>query len=282
MTTVAIIGAGDLGGAIARALAARDRVSRLWLVDAAEAVAAGKALDIRQSGAIDRFHTRLDGVADITRAVGCDVCVLADRAGLSPAEWQGDDGLALLARLVPCLGAAPVVFAGAAQAELISAAARETGLPRERLIGSSPEALASSIAAIVAMEARCAPAEVCLTVLGMPPAGFVVPWAEASIAGLSLDAWLSPVQLARIEARTAHLWPPGPYALGAAAARVTEAILGASRRSFSVLTQLGGEFGVRHRAGAVPALLAPRGIARIRVPVLTTRERVRLETALGA
>jgi hypothetical protein len=55
-----------------------------------------------------------------------------------------------------------------------------------------------------------------------------------------------------------------------------------SRRAFSVLTVLGGEFGVRGRVGAMPAHLSPTGIANTRVPTLNTRERVRLETALGA
>jgi malate/lactate dehydrogenase len=161
-------------------------------------------------------------------------------------------------------------------------ASREVSIPRARLIGSAPEALASAITAIVAMEARCAPGEVRLTVLGTPPNGFVVPWSEASIGGYALDRVLSQVQLSRIEARAARLWPPGPYTLGTAAARVVEALAGSSRRSFSVLTVLGGEFGVRNRVGAVPAHLSARGIVHTRVPALSTRERVQLETALGA
>jgi hypothetical protein len=92
---------------------------------------------------------------------------------------------------------------------------------------------------------------------------------------------LSQVQLSRIESRVAHLWPPGSHALGLAAARVTGAILTASRRTFGVLTMLGGEFGARDRAGVLPALLSARGIAATRVPALNTRERVRLENALA-
>ena len=131
------------------------------------------------------------------------------------------------------------------------------------------------------MEAGCSPRDVMLTVLGTPPAGFVVPWTEASIGGYAMERLLSQVQLARIEARTAHLWPPGPYTLGAAAAGVTEGILCDSRRSFSVLTYLMGEFGVRNRVGALPALLGARGIVNTHVPALSTREHVRLQTALG-
>ena len=164
---------------------------------------------------------------------------------------------------------------------MIAASAREARVERHRLIGSAPEALAAAIAAIVAMEARCSPDEVSLAVLGTPPASFVVPWSDASIGGYALDRALSQVQLTRIEARVARLWPPGPTALGAAAARVAEAILDSSRRSYNVLTVLGGEFGVRDRVGTVPALLASRGIVHTRIPSLNTRERVQLDTALG-
>lgn len=282
MTTVAIIGAGDLGGAAAQALAARDRVGRVLLVDAAGQAAAGKALDIQQAGPVEGYHTRLEGTSDDSRVTGCQACIIADRFGAKSSEWQGDEALAMVTRLAASLGDAPMVFAGAAHAELIGHLSREARLPRERLIGSAPEALAAAVAAIVAMEARCSSTEVSLTVLGVPPAGFVVPWSEASIGGYALDRVLSQVQRTRVEARVARLWPPGPYVLGAAAARVTEAVLHSSRRSFSVLTPLGGEFGVRGRVGSLPALLSSRGIVHVRVPALTTRERVQLETALGA
>lgn len=280
-TTAAIIGAGELGGAIAHALARRESVSRVLLVDAAGQVAPGKALDIQQAGAIEGFHTQLAGTDDATRAAGCSVCIVADRAGREPVEWQGEEGLAHLSRLAPFIADAPVVFAGVRQAPLMVLLAREAGWPPPRLIGSAAEALASAVRAIVAMEARCSPAEVMLTVLGTPPSGFVVPWSEASIGGYALERVLTPVQLSRIEARTARLWPPSPYTLALAAATVTEALVRSARRAFSALTVLQGEFGVRGRVGAVPVLLSSTGIVHTRVPSLSTRERVLLETALG-
>jgi malate dehydrogenase len=282
MSTVCIIGAGEIGGAVAHALARSERVSRVLLVDGEGTIAAGKALDIQQAGAVDGFHVRLDGTTDLSGAAGCAVHVVADRAGRPAAEWQGDDGLQMIVRLMTYAGEAPIVFAGAAQADLLRAAAREAHVARARLMGSSPEALISAARAVVAMEARCSPSEVDLTVLGTPPAGFVVPWSEASIGGYALERVLSQVQLARLDARIARLWPPGPFALGLAAARVASALVFHSRRAFSVLTVLGGEFGVRGRVGALPVHLSPAGITDTRVPTLNTRERVRLETALGA
>jgi malate/lactate dehydrogenase len=173
------------------------------------------------------------------------------------------------------------VFAGASQSGLLAFAATEAGIDRRRLIGSAPEALVSSVVAITALEAGCSPREVMLTVLGAPPSSFVVPWSEGSIAGYPLQAMLSQVAQARVEGRLRHLWPPGPYVLGAAAARITSALVSSSRQSFSVLTQLRGEFAVRDRPGILPARLAAGGIVQTRVPELTTRERVQLQAALG-
>jgi malate/lactate dehydrogenase len=279
MTTVAIVGAGDLGAATAQALLRRDRVNRIILIDASREAASGKALDMQQAGAVSLSHTRLEGTEDISRVAGCHICVMADRFGAA-GEWRGEEGLAMLTRVASFASTAPIVFAGSTQADLVSRAVSELRVPSPRVLGSAPEALISAIAAIVAMEASCSPSQVLLTVLGVPGA-FVVPWSEASIGGYALDSVLSQVQRSRIEARAARLWPPGPYALGAAAARVVEASLSSSRQTFSVLTVLGGEFGVRNRTGALPAVLSPRGIVHKRTPELTPRERVQVETALG-
>jgi malate dehydrogenase len=300
MATVAIVGAGDIAASCAHALAARDRVRRILVIDSAANAAAGKALDIQQAGAIAGFHTRIEATSDESRATGCTAFVIADRFAAGSPEWQGEEGLALIKRIAASAPDAPIVCAGTKQGGVMQAASREGRVNAQRLIGSATEALASAVAAIVAMEARCSPGEVAVAVLGTPPGSapervegsrpgragrvegsFVVPWSEASIGGYALERVLSQVQLRDVEARVARLWPPGPYALGAAAARVIEAVLHASRRSYNVLTVLDGEFGVRNRLGTVPALLASRGIVHTRVPALNTRERVQVETALG-
>jgi malate dehydrogenase len=264
---------------VAQALAARDRTSRLILVDAAAEVAAGKALDIQQMGAVEGFHTRLDGTDDLSRVTGSAVCVVADRFGKTSSEWQDENGLAMVTRLVGYLGDAPIVFAGAHQAGLLLGTVRDAGIPRRRAIGSSPEAFRAAVTAIVALEARCSPSEVALTVLGTP-GRFLVPWSEASIGGYALESVLAQVQLTRIDARAAKLWPPGAYTLGMAAAAVTEAILEGSRATHSVLSVLNGEFDVKDRVGALPVLLAPHGVAHTRISSLSTRERVLLGSAL--
>lgn len=279
MSTVCILGAGELGGAVAHALARGGRVGRIILFDEAAAVAAGKALDIQQAGAVEHSATRLDGRREL-EGTQADVYIVADRVGQLPAEWAGADGAAQLSRLLPLEGRAPVVFAGVSQGPLMLAAARDLGMGRQRLIGSAPEAVRAAARSLVALEARCSPTEVNLAVLGVP-GGFVLPWGEASIGGHRLERTLGQVQLRRLEAQLDGLWPPGPFALGLAAARAAEAILLTSRHTFDVTAVLDGEWGVRGGIGIVPALLSGAGIADTRLPELDTRERVRLDTVLA-
>jgi L-lactate dehydrogenase len=275
------MGAGDIGGAASQALAASGVVKRVVIVDTAESAAAGKALDIQQSLAIAGVDTRLQGTSDLTRAAGCAVCVVADQFGREAREWSGAEGLQMLGTLRPILVRAPVVFAGAAQHGLLLEAAVHGGYAVHRLIGSSAEALAGAVRSMVAVEARCAPAEVSASILGAPPS-LTVAWSEASIAGHALERVLTPPQLARLDARARALWPPQALALGAAAATVAGAVIRSARRACSVLTVLDGEYGVRGVVGALPALLSTSGIVHRRAPALSPRERVQLETALGA
>jgi malate/lactate dehydrogenase len=188
----------------------------------------------------------------------------------------------MMVRLKGFLGDASIVFAGAQQSDLLRVVEREASFDRRRLVGSAPEALAAAARAIVALEGNCSPSEVALSVLGAPPSRFVIPWSEATIGGYAAQRVLTQVQLRRIEARVASLWPPGPFALGLAAARVAEALVTSARRAANVLTMLSGEFGIRNRVGILPCLLGPTGIVSIRTPTLDNRERVQLETALGS
>ena len=83
MATVAVVGAGDIGGACAQALAARDRIGHILVIDAAVNAAAGKALDIQQAGAICGFHTRLVATAE-RRSLGHP-----PKHPTAPASWRG-------------------------------------------------------------------------------------------------------------------------------------------------------------------------------------------------
>jgi malate dehydrogenase len=281
VSTVAIIGAGDIGGALARELAALDLVSRIVIVDDLANVAAGKALDVAQSGPVDGYHTALSGTNDVAAVVGAAAIVIADRATTPVAEWSDDAALTLLNRVAGLNQAAFIICAGARQASAIEKGVNEAGLPRLRVFGSAPEALRSAVIAITAAEAGAAPSDISLSVLGRPPQNVIVPWDEAAIGGRSATNVLTAAQLARLDARIARLWPPGPYALAAAAARIVRTALTRSPRVHAAQVAVTRDEGMAGRSAMMPVTLYPGGVSTLVPPALSIRDRVRFETALA-
>src|SRR5262245_28294111 len=110
MRDIAIVGAGDLGGVLAHTLARRQVAATIRLIDDNGRVAEGKALDISQAAPIEGFATTVCGATEISSAGGTDLVVIADRSG--GTEWQGDEGLVLLKRLVHLAPGAVILCAG--------------------------------------------------------------------------------------------------------------------------------------------------------------------------
>ena len=278
MRDIAIIGAGELGGATAHALARRDVATTIRLVDDRGRVAEGKALDIMQAAPIEGFATGVSGSTDLSTAGGAAVVVIADRSG--GAEWQGEDGLMLLRRVGQVAPRAVMVCAGASQSGLIDRGIRELGIDRRRLFGSAPEALASAARAMIALALDGSPRDVMITVLGLPPAHLVLPWDDASIAGFAVTNMLDEPARRRLTARIAALWPPGPFSLAAAVARAIDAVEGRTRAVVSCFVGPDDSGGRRTRTAALPARLGERGIETVVTPSISAVDRVALDNAM--
>lgn len=278
MYDVAIVGAGELGGALAHVLARRDVVGAIRLIDTLGTVAQGKALDIMQASPVDGFATRVTGATDLTYAAGATIVVLADRA--EGSEWQGDQGLLMLRQLSPLTRRAIVICAGALQRELVERGVRELGFRVDQLFGSAPEALAAAVRSLVALEVNGSARDVALTILGVPPAHTVIPWESVTVGGFSASEVLSEPSRRRIIARVAPLWPPGPYSLATVAAEAIAAITGQSQRTLSCFVAPDDAHGRRARAAALPVRLGETGVVSVALPVLDARAQVALDNAL--
>src|SRR5689334_4876841 len=120
MSTVAIVGAGPLGGALMDALARRSRVTEVRLIDPQGRVAEGKALDILQASPVEQFSTRVTSSGTLAAAAGADAIVLADL--LAGGEIAGESGLAVIREIARLDIKAPLLFAGGSQWELMGRA----------------------------------------------------------------------------------------------------------------------------------------------------------------
>jgi malate dehydrogenase len=278
MRVIAIIGAGELGGAAAYTLARQDAATAIRLIDDHGRVAEGKALDITQAAPIEGFTTEIAGSTDLMIAGGADIVVMADRAGST--EWQGEDAAMRLKRLVGLAPSAVIVCAGASQRDLIDRAVGELHIDRRRILGSAPEALASGVRALVALAINGSPQDVSVSVLGNPPAQTIIPWDDAAIGGYRLTRLLDEPTRRRLDSRLTAMWPPGPHALAAAVAKAVDAIFGRSRQMLSCFVAPDDSAGRRMRTAALPVTLGSRGVEAIVLPSLSVVDRVALDNAM--
>lgn len=279
VTTIAILGAGELGAAIARRLADRDLAGRIVLVDADEERARGKALDIRQAGPVAGSDTIVEGYGGLD---GLDprpeVVVVADPPDLADPARAPLRATDLIRRLQPALAQAFFVFAGADAAWLVEAAVA-AGLPRRRVLGSAPLAFAAAFRHRLARELDVRVTDVTATVLGLPPEHVVLP--QAAVGGLPVEGvWAggpSRRVLRRLRGR-----PLGPVALAAAAAHVVTCLLAPRPTTLTVLALLDGEYGCKGIALAVPARLGANGVESVLELALEPVDRVAFGNAVEA
>src|SRR6266567_1570218 len=277
MSTVAIIGAGALGGALAHSLARRGRVGEVRLIDPEGRIAEGKALDILQSSPVEQFSTRVTAATSFAAAAGADAIVFADL--MAGGEIAGESGLAVLRQVARLETTSPLLFAGGGQRDLMLRAAGELHLGSRRLLGSAPLALESAVRAVTAALLDASPADLAIGVAGVPPRDSVIGWNAATAFNQPIAAALAPHHLSALSSRLPALWPPSPYALASAAARVAEALANASRRRYTCFASIAGVEG-RGLIAAVPVQIAKGRVERTLNPALSRHERTAFENGL--
>ena len=270
MPTIAIIGAGPLGGALAHTLAARGRVDEVRLIDPEGRIAEGKALDILQSGPVEQFTTRVTAAPGYAAAAGTDVIVFADL--IAGGEIAGDAGLAVVRQVARLDIDAPLLFAGGLQRELMALALAELHVPAARVVGSAPLALESAVRALTAALVDVSPADLSIGIAGVPPRDAVIGWDAATAFHQPIATILAPHHMSALSSRLPALWPPAPYTLASAAARVGEALAEGSRRRYTCFAAVDAIGVGRNVVAAVPVEIRKGGIARTLAPALSRHE----------
>jgi malate dehydrogenase len=270
MSVAAILGAGDIGAAVAERLARRGRFRAVRLIDADLNVATGKALDILQSGPVHGFDTDVSAAGDALAASGASAIVIADEVG--GGEWEGERGLGLVRQIVRAGMTAPLVLAGPQQIWLLEKACAELGVDAGRLVGTAPSALAAAARALAGLELDASGADVDLAVAGRPPA-LVVGWSAATSAGTLLVDRVAAHRLVAVTQSIRRMWPPGPQAVAAATAPIVEALVFGSRRLHPALAIRDGVAGAREQATMLLVSLGRGRILERVIPSLSPQER---------
>ncbi len=189
---VGIVGAGFVGSTAAFAMVTTGAASEILLVDANDALARAQAQDIAH--AVPFARPAVVHAGPYAALEGAGVVVLSAGVGQKPGETRLD----LLERNARVFAAViPAVLAAAPDAVLLVAtnpvdvmtqiAARISGLPRHRVIGSGTVLDTARFRALLASRLGVAPQSVHAHVVGEHGDSEVLLWSGAAVAGLPVE-----------------------------------------------------------------------------------------------
>ena len=90
MNKITVVGAGNVGATAAQRLAEKNLARTIVMVDVAEGIPQGKALDQWQSGPIEGYDTRVIGTNDYEAAAGSEIFVVTAGIARKPGMSRDD------------------------------------------------------------------------------------------------------------------------------------------------------------------------------------------------
>ncbi len=279
---VGIVGSGNVGAAAANAIVLRGVAREVVLVDINTKRAQAEAEDILH--AVPFSNAVVVRAGDFAELVGCAVVIIT--AGV--AQKPGETRLELLSRNAAIFQAmVPQIVAHAPEAVLVVAtnpvdimthlAARYAvplGVPRSRVLGSGTTLDTARFRSILGRALDVDPEHVHAYVLGEHGDSEVLAWSLVTVGTVPLENYarargieLSEVLYAQVDdgvRRAAYRIIEGKgstyYGIGAALARITQAILRDQRSLLTVSVPVAELDDVRDITFALPAIIGGQGL----------------------
>jgi len=299
---IALIGAGQIGGTLAHLAALKD-LGDIVLFDIQDGVAAGKALDLAQSGPVEGFDAKLKGTTEYKDIEGADVVIVTAGVPRKPGMSR-DDLLEINLKVMEQVGAGIAKYAKDAFVICITnpldamvwALQKFSGLPANRVVGMAGVLDSGRFRHFIADELGVSVEDVTGFVLG-GHGDTMVPLARYStVAGIPLTdvvkmGWMSKEKLDQIIQRTRDggaeivgLLKTGSafYAPAASAIAMAESYLKDKKRVLPVAAQLTGQYGVKGTYVGVPVVVGAGGAEKIVEISLNSAEQKAFDKSVGA
>jgi malate dehydrogenase len=295
---IALIGAGNIGGTLAHLVGLKE-LGDVVMFDVFGGVAAGKALDIMQSGAVDLFDSAMSGSADYAAIAGADVVIVTAGFPRMPGMSR-DDLLAKNAGVINqvadgikahCPGAFVICITNPLDV-MVWQLQQRSGLPAERVVGMAGVLDSARFKLFLAQEFNVSLDDVTAFVLG----GHGDTIRYSTVAGIPVPdlidmGWTTREKIDAICARTANgggeivkLLEKGSafYAPAASAIAMAESYLRDKKRVLPCAALLTGQYGLTGLYIGVPVVIGAGGVERIVEIRLTADEQAAFDKSCDA
>ena len=299
---IALIGAGNIGGTLAHLIGLKE-LGDVVMFDVFPGVAAGKALDIMQSGPVDGFDSAMTGTGDYAAIAGSDVVIIT--AGFPRMPGMSRDDLVsknagVIAQVAEgvkthCPNAFVIVITNPLDA-MVWVFREKSGLPANKVVGMAGVLDSSRFRLFLAQEFNVSVEDVTAFVLGGHGDTMVPLTRYSTVAGIPVPdlvkmGWTTQEKVDAIVTRTANgggeivkLLEKGSafYAPAASAIAMAESYLKDKKRVLPCAAWLTGQYGVKDLYVGVPVVIGAGGVERIVEIELNAAEKAAFDKSCGA
>lgn len=280
---IALVGAGQIGGTLAL-LAGMKELGDVTLIDIAEGIPQGKALDIAEAAPVEGFDGVFAGSNDYAAMAGSDVVIVTAGVPRKPGMSR-DDLIAINTGIINTVGenikkhapnAFVIVITNPLDA-MVEVMQRVTGLPANKVVGMAGVLDSARFRFFLSEAFGVSVEDVSAFVLGGHGDTMVPLVRYSTVGGIPLPdlvkmGWIKQDKLDSIVQRTrdggaeiVNLLKTGSafYAPASSAIAMAESFLKDKKRVLPCAARLNGEYGVKGLYIGVPVVIGKNGVEKI-------------------
>jgi malate dehydrogenase len=299
---ISLVGAGQIGGTLAL-LAGLKELGDIVLIDVAEGVPQGKALDIAEAAPVDGFDGHFSGSNDYAAMKDSDVIIVTAGVPRKPGMSR-DDLIGINSGIIQTVGDnikkyAPKAFVIVITNPLdvmVEVMQRVTGLPANMVVGMAGVLDSARFRFFLSEEFGVSVEDVSAFVLGGHGDTMVPLVRYSTVGGVPLPdlvkmGWSTQEKIDQIVQRTrdggaeiVNLLKTGSafYAPAASAIAMAESFLKDKKRILPCAAKLEGQYGVKGLYIGVPVVIGAKGVEKIVEIELNAEEKKMFDHSVDA
>lgn len=299
---IALIGGGNIGGTLAH-LCGINELGDVVLLDRGGTVAAGKALDISQSSAVECYDAGFSGTSDYKDIAGSDVVIVTAGVPRQPGMSR-DDLLKVNLEVMQQVGEGLKKYAKDAFVIVVTnpldvmvyALQKYSGLPANKVVGMAGVLDSARFKLFLAEELKVSVEDIATFVLGGHGDTMVPMVRYTTICGIPITQFverklLSQERLDQIIDRTRNggaeivqLLQKGSafYAPATSALEMAKSYLLNKRRVLPCAANLNGEYGIKNLYVGVPVIIGKNGVEKVLEVDLTPQEKEMFDSSVAS